>query len=66
MVFRIFYQVNLTGSGLFKIRLVQKWVINLIKNKWIINLIKNAQKNHFLLLENFKNTSRAGDPEAGS
>ena len=46
----MFYQVNLTGSGLFKkIGLVQILVINLMKNA----------KNIFLLLKELKNTESA-------
>ena len=49
MNFFIFYQVNLTGSGLFKIGMVQKKVIIFIK----------MPKNIFLLLKEFKKTESA-------
>ena len=44
MVFCIFYQAYLTGSGLFK--MVQKYVINLIKKPkifFLVNKLKNTQ-----------------------
>ena len=45
MIFGIFYQANLTGSGLFK--------QDLCRNRLFINLIKNA-KNAFFTIEKLK------------
>ena len=49
MICCIFYQVNLTGNGLFKL---DWW-----RNRLLI--WKKMHQNHFLLLKKFKNTSSA-------